>query len=223
MPVKESWTAEEWAWALLTRLELIDWGMPAIIISDCDPKFLSKFWSAFFKKLEVELFYSIAYHPQTDGSSERTNQIVEIALRFFLHTMTGNRDWPLILPKVQSLFNNASSSTTGQTPNKVAYGFIPRQSLDLLSDLGTPNHNKIRAAALDAIAFVAMAHNQHYDRSHQLFSLKVGEYALLKLHKGYSIPSTIGVTKKLAQQFVGPFKVLEKIGRLTFCLKSPFD
>lgn len=51
--------------------------------------------------------------------------------------------------------------------------------------------------------------------------LKVGEWALVRLHKGYEIPSTLSITKKLTDQYVGPFKVLEKIGKLAYHLDVP--
>jgi hypothetical protein len=53
-----------------------------VILSDRNKKFLSDLWSALFKHLGVQLLYSTAYHPQTDGQSERTNQTVEAMLRF---------------------------------------------------------------------------------------------------------------------------------------------
>lgn len=83
----DTWTAEQWAQAFLKRLDLIDWGLPGELITDRDPKFLSKFWTALFEKLGVKLLYSTAYHPQTDKLSERTNQTVEIVLRFFVHAL----------------------------------------------------------------------------------------------------------------------------------------
>lgn len=83
----DTWFAEQWAQAFFKRLDLIDWGLPGELITDQDPKFLSKFWAELFVKLGVKLLYSTAYYPQTDGSSERTNQKVEIALRFFVHAL----------------------------------------------------------------------------------------------------------------------------------------
>ena len=77
------WTAKQWAQAFLKRLDLIDWGLPGELITDQDPKFLSKFWTALFDKLGVKLLYSTAYHPQTDRSSKHKNQTIETALRFF--------------------------------------------------------------------------------------------------------------------------------------------
>ncbi len=70
---KDTWTAEEWAHTFLARLNLVDWDLPRELITNCEPKFFSKFWTALIEKLGVKLLYSTAYHPQTDGSSERTN------------------------------------------------------------------------------------------------------------------------------------------------------
>ncbi len=70
---KDTWSAKDWAYMLLQRLDMIDWGLSLELITDRDPKFLSKFWKALFTKLGVKFLYSTAYHPQTDGSSERTN------------------------------------------------------------------------------------------------------------------------------------------------------
>ena len=106
----------------MTRLQKVDWGLPKQIISDRDPKFLSMVWKTIFKQLGVKLLYSIAYHPQTDGTSERINQIVEIAMRFWIATLSSPKDWPLTIPAIQSSLNNAVSQTTQKTPNEVVYG-----------------------------------------------------------------------------------------------------
>ena len=53
--------------------------------------------------------------------------------------------------------------------------------------------------------------------------MKVGNWAMLRLHRSYSIPSSAGVTKKLTQQYVGPFQIKEKVGRLAYKLKIPDD
>lgn len=76
----DTWLAVQWAHAYFNRLNLIDWGLPGELITDCDTKFLSKFWTALFTKPGVKLLYNTAYHPETNGSSERTNQTVEIAI-----------------------------------------------------------------------------------------------------------------------------------------------
>lgn len=60
-------------------------GMPKSIVIDRDPIFVSHFWREFFKAYKVELKYSTAYHPQTDGQSERVNQCLKMYLRCAIH------------------------------------------------------------------------------------------------------------------------------------------
>ena len=226
IPGKKTWLAAQWAVALVDRLQTADWGAPKAIISDRDRKFLSELWTALFKHLGVDLLYSTAYHPQTDGSSERTNQTAEIALRFYIHTLEKPSQWPTVLPRLQSLLNNSTSSN-GNTPNEVAYGFQPNTALDLLSkqapvDIGVDRAGA-RIAAEDAISFAQMNFKFHYDRKHQPMFMKVGDYALIRLHKGYSIPAIQAgsLSTKLARQYVGPFRVLAKVGRLAYRLDIP--
>ena len=100
IPGSIKYTAKQWAQRLLYYLAIADWGVPRAILSNRDPKFLSKLWKALFDELKVKLLYLTAYHPQTDGFSERTNQSVKIALRFFLHTIKNTTQWPLTFPKI---------------------------------------------------------------------------------------------------------------------------
>ena len=74
-----------------------DWQIPSAWISDRDPRFLSEFWTAVFQKLGTNFLTSAAYHPQTDGQSERTNQTIEIALRYFI-TANPDEEWVKALP-----------------------------------------------------------------------------------------------------------------------------
>ena len=89
---------------------------------------MSSFWRFVFEKLGTSLLTSTAYHPQTDGQSERTNQTVENALRDLL-TSYPVSDWAEFLPFLQGSLNNSTNSTTGQAPNELAYGFKVRDSL----------------------------------------------------------------------------------------------
>lgn len=177
-----------------------------------------------FTRLGVKLLYSVAYHPQTDGLSKRTNQTVEIALRFLISTLEHPNRWPETLPRIQRGFNNSAS--TGPSPNEVAYGFTPVQALDLgkpsttaAAGLSLKDSRLItRLEAADAIAFGQMNAKFYYDRKHQPLFIKQGNYALIKLPKGYNIPST--ASRKYSQQFVGPFQITEKVGR---CLPTGYS
>ncbi|TAQ84474.1 hypothetical protein B7494_g7190 [Chlorociboria aeruginascens] len=219
------WTAAQWASALTFRLIDLDWGLPKVIISDRGPQFLSQLWQSVFDALGTKLSFSTAYHPQTDGQSERTNQTVELALRFLFHTLDDVTHWPEYLPLLQHHFNNSPSASTGRTPNEVVMGFTPNDVIHLLS----PDTNSILTRTLhtpharvdvsDSIADAAVMMKFYYDKKHKSISMKVGDKAFIKLHKGYTIPSA--TSKKLHQQRVGPFTIIEKIGQLAYKLDIP--
>ena len=217
VPGKKTWTAKQWAEALLERLWIADWGLPKVILSDRDKKFLSDFWSTLFNRLGVQLLYSTAYHPQTDGQSEKTNQTVEIMLRFFLATLENPADWLRCLPQIQSVLNNSKTSTN-KTPNEIVYGFTPNFIFDYVADPSI-DFPTSRIDAADALDFAAMNMKYYYDRRHTAMFLAPGDWALLRLHHGYNIP--IKFNYKLDQQYTGPFKVLEKVGRLSYRLQLP--
>ena len=222
IPGMSTFTAEEWGRRLLRRLQKIDWGLPKQIISDRDRKFLSDLWTALFNALGVKLLYSTAYHPQTDGSSERTNQTVEIALRFWISTLDDVAAWPRTIPAIQSNYNNMVSAPLGKSPNEVASGFSPNQPLDLGAyEKHVLPEGVARLEAADAIAFAQMHAKYHYDRRHHPQFFRQGDYALLRLHRGYDIPATKLTGRKYGLQFVGPFRVVERIGKLAYRLDIP--
>ncbi len=222
IPGKNTYSAEDWAGLLLTRLLLLDWGLPKAIISDRDRKFVSALWNEVFKRLGVSLLYSTAYHPQTDGSSERTNQTVEIALRFWIATLRHPELWPETLPMIQFRCNNALAQSLGATPTEVATGFTINDSLDLLGKEPMAIDPKIaRIDAQDAIAWAQANSKFYYDRAHHPQFFREGDHALLRLHHGYDIPANDALDKKIGQQFTGPFRVVERIGRLAYRLDIP--
>ncbi len=222
IPGKSTFNAEDWAHRFLRRLQKIDWGLPKQLISDRDRKFLSEFWKAIFSKLGVKLLYSTAYHPQTDGSSERTNQTVEIALRFWMSTLENVAEWPRTIPAIQSAYNNSISAPLGRSPNEVASGFSLNQPLDLGAyERELLPKDVARLEASDAMAFAQMNSKYYYDRKHHPQFFRRGDFALLRLHRGYDIPATALTGRKYGLQFVGPFRILERIGRLAYLLDIP--
>lgn len=68
-----------------------DWSLPNGLISDRDARFISEFWVGVCKSLKTRMVTSAAFHPQTDGQSERSNQTVEIALGYDLTSNPSSR------------------------------------------------------------------------------------------------------------------------------------
>lgn len=60
------WSGSQWAYRLLRRLLLLNWGLPYALISDRDRRFIGQLWQQILKELKVDLLYSTAWHPQTD-------------------------------------------------------------------------------------------------------------------------------------------------------------
>lgn len=218
---KSTFSANDWANVLVKYLNIADWGYPMVIVSDRDRKFLSDLWKSMFKTLGIDLLYSTAYHPQTDGSSERTNQTVEVALRHYLLSMDNPTDWPNILPRFQAVLNNSPSASTSKTANEILYGFKPNQPLDLIANIPEINIPKARIEAADAIAWSKLNHKRNYDKKHQPLFLKEGSWAYLRMHHGYSIPLPKNMTAKWSQRRIGPFKIIKKIGNLAYRLNLP--
>lgn len=229
IPGQLTWTAAKWAEVFIRTLMQHDWGVPRSVISDRDSRFMSDFWKEVFSRLNVKFLTSTAYHPQTDGQSERTNQTIEIALRYHL-TSHPDDDFEDILPYLQATNNNSPSSTTGLAPNEICYGFkvADATSLLLASDssqgaMSAEAFSKLRLAkreeADDAIAFASIIMKARYDARHLPLDLNEGDQVFLKLHDGYSIPGL--ANRKLSQQRVGPFKIIKKVGSLAYKLDLP--
>ena len=99
-------------------------GLPTAIISDMDAKFSGEFWEALCKSHNIKRKMSTAYHPQTDGQTERTNQVLEGYLRNFLNY--DQDDWYQLLPLAEYAYNNSVTNAHGMSPFYANYGFHPQ-------------------------------------------------------------------------------------------------
>lgn len=92
-----------------------------------------------------------------------------------------------------------------------------------LATLPTPDTMATHTNVAKAVCFVLFNQKITYNRKYQLLFMKVGKWAMLQLHKRYSILATAEVTKKLTQQYVSLFRIIEKIGCLTYRLDVSSD
>lgn len=105
IPAKKTWTAEDLADAMVDVV-FTQFGRPKSIVSDRGSLFTSNFWSAFCYHLWVRLGYSTAYHPQTDGQTERQNQTLETYLRSYVNYE--QNDWAKWLSIAEFAYNNSA-------------------------------------------------------------------------------------------------------------------
>ena len=222
-PGRDDWSAQDWAAAWVRDLEIRDWSYPLRLVSDRDPKFLSDFFKGMAKSLKIKMLTSSAYHPQTDGQSERTNQTVEIAIRYFMTSNPGE-DFSDCLPSLQATLNNSRNATTGYAPNQILTGFKSNlDGLHALSDLPPADFQKmrgvIRKEVEDAVAWANVAMKARYDAGHKQINFKVGDKVMLRLHRGYKMLGH--ENRKYSHQREGPFVVKRRIGELAYELDLP--
>ena len=115
-------TAEETARLFLKHVVKY-WGLPKFIISDRNPHFTGKFWTELFKLMSSELHFSISFHPQMDGQTERVNALLELYLRHFVST--NQKDWAKLLDIAQFSYNLQRSETTNKSSFELATGQQP--------------------------------------------------------------------------------------------------
>ncbi|CAN6462541.1 unnamed protein product [Victoria cruziana] len=95
-------------------------GIPKAIVSDRDPRFTLRFWKAFQNALDTKLKMSLAFHPQTDGQSERTILTIEDMLRACVLEWQG--EWDKHLPLVEFAYNNSYHASIDMAPFEALYG-----------------------------------------------------------------------------------------------------
>jgi transposase InsO family protein len=95
-------------------------GVAKKIVSDRETQFTSRFWERLHETLDTQLRFSSAYHPQTDGQTERVNQILEDMLRAY--ALQYGRSWDKSLPYVEFSYNNSYQESLKMASFKMLYG-----------------------------------------------------------------------------------------------------
>ena len=211
---KAIFSTEKWADLVLKRLQTTNWDISAAIISNRNSKFLFEFWRALFKKLKVVLLTSIAYHAQANEQSERTNQTIEIAIRYLI---IANIDVLFFLSSFQSQLNNFSNASIDLSSNEIIYEFRVREALFMkvstsIEDI-SKNRLKNRQKTADAISFVNAHMKIRYDVKHKSLLLQSEDKVYLRLHKSYEIANQ---HKKLDNQRCESFLVKRRVDRFAY-------
>ncbi|KAL4021738.1 hypothetical protein IC575_020549 [Cucumis melo] len=225
VPGKSTYTASKWRQLYMTEIVRLH-GVPVSIISDRDARFTSKFWKGLQLALDTRLDFSTAFHPQTDGQTERLNQVLEDMLRACVLEFSGS--WDSHLHLMEFAYNNSYQATIGMAPFEALYGKCCR-SLIYWGEVGeqrmvgpelvqTTNAaiQKIRARMLTAQS----RHKSYADVRRKDQEFEVGDMVFLKVApmKGVLRFEKKG---KLSPRFVGPFEILERIGPVAYCLALP--
>jgi len=191
-------------------------GLLAAVTSDCNKLFVSRFWQELFKKLNVHLRMSTAFHPETDGSSERSNKTAIEALRHYVNTR--QNDWSEHLIHVEMAMNNSINATTGKSPTELLYGIhlrlIPYPAdassaipavMDFLERI---NESVQLAKDHHVIAKIRQAMQANRRRRPEP-NYQVGDLVYLNTGNLHLRIKQQRRSVKFFPQFVGPFSILE--------------
>ena len=184
------------------------------MISDRDPRFTSHFAKALCTQLGIKQNISTAFHPQTDGLSERKNQWIEQFLRFL--TMHQQDDWVQWLPIATAVHNNAVNSSTKVAPTEALLGYLPRldyrsPSASLNPRVETRKETAIRKREQAKTALNRIANLVPKDQ------YQINEKVWLEA-KNLSLPYQ---TLKLAPRRHGPFTILQRVSPVAYKLELP--
>jgi len=180
-------------------------GLPDILVSDRGSQWLSQFWRALFKHCGTKLRFSCAYHPQTDGLSERTIRTVVDTLRCCLNGT--HETWDEHLDAIELAHNSSVSASTGLTPFEVLYGENVRLPLTLpaATDAATSflsRRETARLRAADAIQEAQLRQAAQINKHRRPANLTVGDLVWLST-KNLNLASP----SKFCPKYLGPFAV----------------
>lgn len=225
IPTRQTDTARELAAQFIHNVFRLH-GLPDDIVSDRGSTFASEWWGEVCKQLGVKRKMSTAFHPQTDGQTERVHQSMERMLTIVLDYHQADWAGPK-LDAVEFAYNNSLHTAINHTPFYLNHGYHPKTEL---SPSNTPT-----PMVPDAAAFV---HNMHSTRAKTMSHLTVSRQRMLHLSATRTSPTppfqvgdkvwlnaqhiqTDQPSKKLSYKFIGPYTILDKLGPLNFRLDLP--
>ena len=201
-------------------------GLPRVIISDRDSRFTAHFWKTLQKHLGTKLAMSMAYHPQTDGQTERTNRTLEQMLRNYTNYRQDN--WDTLLPLIEFAYNDHVNASTKKTPFEANYGYHPNKpsaqfhmsKVPAADDMYTRIRN-ITFEITDHLAEAQIRQATNADESRQQETFNVGDYVLVNSDHIHADWERQRPTRKLGPKKLGPYRIIHKISDVAFKLELP--
>ena len=201
-------------------------GLPLGVVSDLDTVFTSKLWTEVMRLLDVSQDMSTAYHPQTDGQTERVNQVLEQYLRTFC--AWDQKDWLELLPYAEFCYNDTVHSATKVTPFYANFGYHPIDNYPAeVVESNVPaaeeyveNLAKLRKDMRETLILARERMAKYYNRnvSEKEPTFKVGDKVMVNAKN----IKTKRKSKKLDHKMRGPFKVKRLIGSYAYELALPY-
>jgi transposase InsO family protein len=201
-------------------------GAPKSIVSDRGPQFVAKFWRSLHKLMGTTLHYSTTFHPQTDGQTERVNQVLEDMLRAC--ALTYGTDLESSLPFEEFSYNNGFQASLRMAPFEALYGRRCRTPL-AWSEVGEGalfgptiiKEAEEKVEKVREILRVAQSRQKSYaDKRRRELTFAIGDHVYLKVSplRGTKRSKVKG---KLALRYIGSYQITKRIGSLAYQLALP--
>ncbi|GJZ52856.1 putative reverse transcriptase domain-containing protein [Tanacetum coccineum] len=225
LPMRENDPLDKLARLYLNRV-VARHGIPASIICDRDGRFTSNFWRSFQKALGTDISMSTAYHPETDGQSERTIQTLEDMLRACV--IDFGKGWVKHLPLAEFSYNNSYHASIKAAPYEALYGRKCRSPV-CWAEVGEAQLTgpELIQETTEKIVLIkqrmqaAQDRQKSYaDRKRKPMEFEIGDRVMLKVSPWKGVVR-FGKRGKLNPRYVGPFKVLARVGKVAYRLELP--
>eukprot|EP00253_Pinus_taeda_P017231 PITA_17231 len=225
IPVQSTYKAAQIAHIFMQNVFRLH-GLPKTIVSDRDVKFTSAFWKTLFAELGTQLNFSTAYHPQTDGQTERVNQMVEDMLRAYV--MQQPTKWEDYLHLVEFAYNNGYHTLTQMSPFEVLYGREcrtptswggPEDKLRLGPEMLKEMEDMVKRVRVNLKA-AQDRQKKFVDRKRRFKEFQVGDHVYIRIQAKRSTLQWSGCAK-LAPRYCGPFEILARVGPVAYQLALP--
>ncbi|GKC57537.1 reverse transcriptase domain-containing protein [Tanacetum coccineum] len=201
-------------------------GVLISLISDHDSRFTSRFWQSMQVALGIRLDISTAYHPQTDGQSERTIQTMEDMLRACVMDFGGN--WDVHLPLVEFSYNNSYHSSVRCAPFEALYERKCHSPVlwaqvgegQLIGPEIMQETNEKISQIKDRLKTARDRQKSYANKRRKPLEFSIGDHVLLKVSPWKRVVR-FGKKGKLAPRFVRPFEITERISPVAYRLRLP--
>ncbi|GKE33489.1 putative reverse transcriptase domain-containing protein [Tanacetum coccineum] len=223
LPIREDDTLEKLMRQYLKEV-VSKHGVPVLIISDRDGKFTSHFWKSLNKVLGTRLDMSTAYHPETDGHSERTIQTLEDMLRACV--LDFRKGWDRHLPLVEFSYNNSYHTSIKAALFDALYGRKCRSPIcwgevrdSQLTGPEIIHEMTEKIVQIKSHIQAARDHQKSYaDVRRKPLEFQVGDKVMLKVLPWKGV-IRFGKREKLNPHYIGPFKIIAKVGTVAYHLE----
>lgn len=195
-------------------------GAPRQLITDRGSCFLSKVVDELLRSCSTHHKFTTAYHPQTNGLTERLNRTLTNMLAMYVSK--DHKDWDIHLPFVTFAYNSSRHDTAGFSPFYLLFGYDPPLPMDTMLQSDAPSSTAYardalaradiaRQVARDRLCASQLNQKSAYDRRHRDVQYSPGSLVLLWL------PSRrVGLSEKLMSRYVGPYRVIRKVTSVTY-------